>query len=166
MKTNITFTPKKGHNLRDKLGDLIHNKDFIDYLTEMADVELYIEMKPKAKLSEKQLMYNYYHKVILGVAMQAFTDLGWEDMDKMKTDHVLKAQCATGKMVRDGEEHIFLEDKSRMTKARLRKFLTDCILFLEKDLGYRVPESEPYKNKELFGNAFKSVSKMKPNENF
>ena len=48
MKTNLSFTPKQGHNLRDKLGDLIHNKDFIDYLTEMADIELYIEIKPKA----------------------------------------------------------------------------------------------------------------------
>ncbi len=166
MKTNISFTPKKGHNLRDKLGDLVHNQDFKDYLTEMADIELYIEIRPKAKLTEKQMMYNYYHKVILGVAIEAFTDLGWEDMDKMKADHILKAQCACGTMVKEGEEHIFLEDKSRMTKARLRKFLTDCILFLDKDLGYRVPESEPWKNKERFGNEFRTVSSIKPNENF
>lgn len=166
MKTNITFTPRKGYNLRDKLGDLVHNQDFKDYLSEMADIELYMEIKPKAKLSEKQMMYNYYHKVILGVAIAAFTDLGWEDMDKVKTDHVLKAQCACGTMVQNGEEHVYLEDKSRMTKERLRKFLTDCILFIEKDLGYRVPESQPYKDKERFGHEFKSVSVIKPNKNF
>lgn len=163
MKIQITFTPGKGYNLRDKLGDLVHNQDFMDYLTEMAETEIYMEMKPKAKLSEKQMMYNYYHKVVLGTAIQAFTDLGWEDMDKVKADHVMKAQCACGTMVRDGEEHVYLEDKSRMNKKRLHKFITDCINFLEKDLGYRVPESEPYKNKEAFGYAFKSI---KPNDNF
>ena len=166
MKINLTFTPNKGHNLRDKLGDLIHNQDFKDYLTEMADTELYVEIKPKAKLSEKQMMYNYYHKVILGVAIAALTDLGWEDMDKVRADHVLKSQCALGTMVQNGEEHVYLEDKSRMNKERLRKFLTDCILFLEKDLGYRVPESGPFKDKERFGNEFRTVSKLKPNENF
>lgn len=166
MKTNLTFTPSKGPNLRDKLGDLVHNQDFIDYLTEMADTELYVEIKPKAKLSEKQMMYNYYHKVILGVAMEAFTNLGWEDMDKQKADHVLKAQCACGTMVHNGEEHVYLEDKSRMPKKRLSKFLNDCILFLEKDLNCRVPESGPYKDKERFGHAFQSVGKLKPNKEF
>ena len=166
MKTNLTFTPGKGLNLRDKLGDLVHNQDFMDYLTEMADTELYVEIKPKAKLSEKQMMYNYYHKVILGVAMEAFTNLGWEDMDKIKADHVLKAQCACGTMVQNGEEHVYLEDKSRMPKKRLSKYLNDCILFLEKDLNCRVPESGPYKDKERFGHAFQSVSKLKPNKEF
>lgn len=166
MKINLTFTPGKGYNLRDKLGDLVNNQDFMDYLTEMSETELYVEIKPKAKLSEKQMMYNYYHKIILGVAMEAFTELGWEDMDKMKSDHILKAQCACSTMMKDGEEHIYLEDKSRMNKKRLSKFLTDCIMFIEKDLGHRVPESGPYKDKEKYGHAFQSVGKLKPNEKF
>lgn len=163
MKIQLTFTPGEGYNLRDKLGDLVYNQDFIDYLSQQKNVELYVEIKPKAKLSEKQMMYNYYHKVVLGTAISALTDLGWENMDKVKADHVLKAQCASGTMVENGKEHIYLEDKSRMTKARLHKFITDCIHFLEVDLGYRVPESEPYKNKDKFGYAFRSI---KPNTNF
>ena len=166
MKAQFTFRPNKGPNLRDKLGSLVHNQDFIDYLTEMADTELYMEVKPLAKLTEKQMMYNYYHKVILGVAMEAFTDLGWEDMDKQNADHVLKAQCACSTMIQNGEEHVYLEDKSRMTKKRLSKFLNDCILFLEKDLNCRVPESGPYKDKEKYGHAFHSVCKLKPNKEF
>lgn len=166
MKIQFNFTPQKGHNLSDKLGDLIHNQDFIDYLSENAEVELYVEIKPKAKLSEKQMMYNYYHGVILAVAISALENIGWEGMNKIKADHVLKSQCAVGIMIKNGREHEYLEDKSRMPKKRLHKFITDCIFFLESELGCKVPSSEPFKNKEKYGYAFKSVGDLKPNKDF
>ena len=166
MKINLSFIPNKGHNLRDKLGDLVHNQDFKDYLTQMADTELYMEIKPKAKLSEKQMMYNYYHKVVIQAAQQGLEALGWELLNKEKVDHILKSQCAVGIMIKDGKEHEYLEDKSRMNKKRLHKFITDSIFFIESELQVRVPSSQQYKDKERFGREFQSVSSIKPNENF
>ncbi len=168
MKAVFNFTPKKGHNLSDKLGDLIHNQDFIDYLSENAEVELYVQIQHKAKLAEKEQMYAYYHKVILGSAISALTEAGYELMDKIKADYVLKSHCATSTMIKNGEEVPYLEDKARMPKKRLYKYISDCIFFLESELGARVPDAESYKNKEKYGHAFKSVNNnvIKPNENF
>lgn len=168
MKLNLSFTPKKGHNLSDKLGDLISNQDFIDYLSENAEVELYVQIQHKASLTEKELMYAYYHRVVLGIAISALTDAGYELMDKVKADYILKSHCAVGTMIKNGEEVIYLEDKARMPKKRLYKYISDCIFFLESELGVRVPSSESYKNKEKYGYAFESVKKnvIKPNENF
>lgn len=166
MKTNLTLTPGKGHNLRDKLGDLVHNQDFIDYLSQMADTELYMELRPKAKLSEKQMMYSYYYKVIIQSAQQGLEDLGWELLNKQKVDHILKSQCAVGIMIKDGVEHEYLEDKSSMDKKRLHKFITDCIFFIESELQVRVPSSQSFKDKERFGREFQSVNKLNPNADF
>ena len=164
MKITFRFIPGRGPNLRDKLSTLIENDDFYNYLAEMSETEIAMELKPAVKLSEKQQMYAYYYGPLLSVAINAFSDLGWESMDKEKADHLLKEQCATGIMIKNGKESTYLEDKSGMTKKRLHKYITDCILFLEQDLGIQnIPDAETFKYKESTGYNFKSISKKKFN---
>ena len=154
----LNFTPKRGYNLRDKLGDLVSNSDFKDFLTENAEKPLTMILKPGIKAGSKDSLYNFYHGVILPVAIEALTGAGYEMMDKIKSDYLLKSQCATGTMVRNGIEEIYLEDKARMTKKRLTKYVSDCIFFLENDLGVeKVPDSESYKNLQKTGYDFKSI---------
>lgn len=163
MKATFNFTPKFGYNLRDVMGSLADSEDFKKYLQEMSDTELVLEIKPAAKLSPKQRMYNYYHKVVLGVAMQAYTDDGWEAVDKEKADHLLKQECAMELMYNEKEdrEESYPEDKSKMNKKRLAKFVTDCILVLHNK-GYQVPESDEYLHFMQTGEmGFKSVSNNK-----
>jgi len=161
MKAQFIFTPKKSPNLSERLRDLSLQQDWGDYLTHMEGVALIMELKPQAKLGAKQQMYAYYHKVVLSVAISALEHAGYEAMDKTKADHILKDQCAKETMIYNGEEHYYLEDKSKMTKDRLRKFITDCIFFLEEYLDARVPDAEAYKNKQETGYSFRSVKNIK-----
>jgi hypothetical protein len=159
MKAQFTFTPKSGYNVKDKLFGLLQNPDFLDYLTHSEGQEIFLQLSPAVKTSEKQLMYAYYHGPLLSVAMQAFEDAGYEMMNKLKTDYLLKVQCAASTMVRNGKEEPYLEDKGAMTKDRLRKYITDCIFFLESELDVmNIPDAEEYKNREYYGvKGFRSV---------
>ncbi len=162
MKVNFTFTPRKAFNLKDVMWDLFQNEDFSKYLKENEDVTLVMQLQPKVKQSEKERMYAYYHGPLLGVAVLAFTDAGYEMMDKVKADYLLKLECAKATMVKNGEEEIYLEDKSKMTKDRLYRFISDCIFFLEDELNIQgVPDAESYRNREATGHGFKSVKHMK-----
>jgi hypothetical protein len=150
------FTPKQSPNLRDKLSDLISNEDFIKYLTENHGVEIKVSMKPRAKDSDKVQMYAYYHGPLLDVAVNMFTDMGYECMDKIKADYLLKSECAVSTMVKDGEEMPYLEDKAAMDKKRLLKYIGDCIFFLESH-GYTTPDSDTYKNMIQYGRSYKTA---------
>lgn len=166
MKAIFTFTPKKGYNLRDVMFDLIEDSDFLRYLQEMSETQLTMEIKPTSKRSEKELMYAYYHKVVLGAAMEAFSNDGWESMDKVKADYMLKAELAKDVMynAKEDKEEYFLEDKSKMSKKRLGKFINDCILFLEIEKGVNVPESDEYKHFNSSGMmGFKTINNNKDN---
>lgn len=158
-----TFTPPKDAiNLRDLVTELL-DSDFVDYLRHMKGTSIDMSIEPSELSSEKMKMYAYYSKVILSVAMVAFTDMGWELIDKNKADEMLKDQCAAEPIFNPvtGEKRILRENKAKMPKDRLTKYITDCILFLE-ELGYRVPEAEEYKNKLITGmSGFNSVSKTK-----
>ena len=91
-------------------------------------------------------MYAYYHKVILPVAMEVYSNDGWESVDKIKADYLLKAECAKEPLYnpKTDEESIYMLDKSSMNKDRLRKYIIDCVTFLEQEKGMRVPDSESY----------------------
>jgi hypothetical protein len=160
MKGIFKFTPKEGYNLRDILFDLIHNQDFIRYLKANVGNPLIAMFSPAKNQSEKEQMYAYYHKVVLGVAMQAFTDDGWEGVDKVKADHLLKSMFAKDIMYnhKTGKEEVYLEDKSAMNKGRLIKFITDCIIWLEIERGVAVPDADEYKAYKQTGiSGFKSI---------
>jgi len=164
MKIHFNFTPRKGYNLRDKLFDLLNNEDFFKYLTHMADKEVRMELRPAVKHGTKQALYDYYHGPLMAISIQAYTDAGYELMDEVKCDYLLKAECAKGTMTTPEGEEVYLLDKSKMTKERLIKFVNDCIDHLVMNLNVpeeNIPDSESYKNLMNTGHAFKSVRNIK-----
>jgi hypothetical protein len=146
MNPIFTFTPKEAHSSKILAEDLTDQKDFQAFLRANVGKSITVTLKLTEKIPEKQRMYDYYHKVILGVAIQVYTNDGWESVDKVKADYLLKAECGKGIMYnsKTQEEDIYLEDKSRMNKDRLRKYLTDCITFLQVEKGAVVPDSASY----------------------
>ena len=165
MDAIFNFTPRSTTSIREMLSDLVSQEDFVSYLVHHNDVELTIKLSPRAKSSEKQQMYAYYHGPLLSVAVRMFTDLGYELMDKVKADYLLKSECAVGTMIRNGKEEIYLEDKAVMSKDRLLKYIQDCIFFLESN-GYETPDSDEYKNQKKYGRKFTTVRVNKRSEEF
>jgi len=161
MKIHFNFTPRKGYNLRDKMYELLQNKTFFDYLTENAERELRMELRPAVKSGTKQAMYDFYHGPLMATAIRAYTDAGYEMMDEVKCDYLLKAACAKGTMTTPEGEEVYLLDKSAMTKERLTKFINDVILHLEIDLGVdpeNIPDAEQYKKLQKTGHKFTSIN--------
>jgi len=164
MKIHFNFTPRKGYNLRDKLFDLLNNEDFFKYLSHMVDKEVRMELRPAVKKGSKEAMYSFYYGAIIPLAMRAYSDLGYELIDETQTDYLLKAEFAKGVMMTPEGEQNYLLDKSKMTKERLTKYIADCLLHLEMNLGVKdPPNSEEYKNKISTGYAFRSVKNIKNN---
>lgn len=152
MEVIFQFTVREGFRLSDQLSDLIQNRDFKNYLKSQEGKVLSMSLIPAVKQSEKDQLYAYYHRVVLGVAMQCFSDDGWVGVDKVKADYMLKAECAKSIIYnsKTGEEDIYLEDKKDMNKERLYKYVSDCINFLEMERGYKVPDSQSFRIKKGF----------------
>lgn len=140
------FSPRKGENFRDIAYELVNSEDFIKYLKHMTDTPLAITIEPASVKSEKEQMYAYYQKVILSVAIDFFTDQGWERIDKDIADELLKTYTAKDYVInlKTGEKTQYLRPKRRMPKAELSQYINQCIIFLESN-GYKVPESADYK---------------------
>ncbi len=159
MKSYFTFTPIEAFYLKNMLHELMTNKDFLNYITDMKGTPLRMELKPFAKVGTKQAMYDFYHGVVLNIAIEAFTNAGYELMDGIKADYLFKSHCATSTMIRNGKEEPYLEDKSAMPKKRLHKYIADCIFLLESEFGVKnIPDAEEYKSFMLTGHKFKSVN--------
>jgi len=165
MEVIFFFTPNPGPNLRDRLKGLIEKEDFVKALEEFTGKELQVTIEESASLSPKRKLYNYYHKVVLSSAIRMYSDFGYEAMDKLKADYLLKAECASSTMIKNGKEVPYLEDKSAMSKTRLIKFVNDCIHFMESH-GYEVPDADEYKAMLKYGREMKLVRTMKPNTDF
>jgi len=146
MELILKFTPKQEHSSKLMIEDLSDNKDFQKFVTGNIGKSITASFKLSQSIPEKERMYGYYHRVLLAVAMAAFTDLGYESMDKVKADYLLKAECGKDVMynAKTEKEEYYLLDKARMNKDRLRKFITDCIVFLEVECGCHVPDSSSY----------------------
>lgn len=141
-----TFQVGKGPNLRDMLFELL-NSDFEKYLLHMQGQSITITIEPAVNKSEKEHMYAYYQKVVLGVAREFFTDMNGEPTDKVKADQQLK-DILSREISYDSESdkaNIVIKNKRDMSKEELRQFVYNAIVFLE-DNGYKVPESSDYKN--------------------
>lgn len=162
------FTPRfEGtENLRYALRDLIENEDFFKFLKENEGKEFVLELREAVKYTDKEKMYAYYHHVVLAAAIRGFTKAGYEYMDKIKADYLLKSECAVATMVKNGKEEPYLEDKARMSKTRLYKFIADCILFIEKELQIEVVGSDEFKNMQVYGKPLRSLKNIKPNTEF
>jgi hypothetical protein len=164
MSYIFTFTPKESFNSKEMMENLSSQKDVQTLMKGSIGEELTVEFKLSAKISKKAKMYNFYHRVILGVAMECFTNDGWESVDKVKADYLLKAECGKGIMYnsKTDEEEIYLLDKARMNNNRLHKYLTDCITFLEVEKKYKVPDSASFVAEMQTGiKGFRSVNSNK-----
>jgi hypothetical protein len=160
MEAIFFFKVSDSVNMSDRIRSLIIQDDFYKFLSENINSELRVSMIKSNKISEKQQMFDYYHKVVLGVAIQVFSADGWEGMDKVKADHFLKQECAKGLVYnyKLDREEIYFEEKSKMNNKRLHKYITDCIIFLEVEKGARVPDSDSYKLEQQTGiKGFKNV---------
>lgn len=146
MEIILKFKPKEAYSSKIMAEDLTDNKDFKTFIKNNVGKYITASFKLSQRIPEKERMYSYYHRVVLSVAMRAFTDDGWESVDKVKADYLLKAECGKEIMynAKTQQEEIYLLDKSRMNKDRLRKFITDCIIFLEVEKGCSVPDSSSY----------------------
>jgi hypothetical protein len=136
------FSPKESYLPREIIENLAGNEDFIKYCKQYFGEELQVNIKVKVDSNSKSSLYEYYHKVTLGMAIICFTDQGWGPVDKVKADYLLKNECAKTEIYNEktGELIITTEDKANMPKPRLYKYITDCNLFLE-EMGYPVPEA-------------------------
>lgn len=122
--------------------------------------ELVAEFKSVPKKGEKIKMYAYYHSTVLTCAVTGYGDAGYEGVDKVKADFMLRAEFAKDFVVGPNKEHIpIVSDKKDMNKERLLKFLVDCIHFIENDLGVIVPDSQEYKMQIITGRKMKAVKR-------
>ena len=160
MKAHFTFTPDpEPHGAMRKLMPLLNKPGFTDYINQFAGQELILEIKPASKSVEKQQMYAYYRGPLMDVAVMAFTDAGYEGVDKVKAHYLLQANCAKDFIVDPhGIEEYFVISMADMTKKRLHKYISDCIHLLQAELNVQeIPDAEMYRYNEETGHQFKNV---------
>jgi len=133
--------------------------DLERYCIQNEGIEIHVQMKHAAKLSEKMKMYKFLFGPVMDSAVRGFTRQGWEGMDKVKARYKLQAEFAKEEMYnsKTGQVEIYLIDLSSMSKARLLKFIQDCLLFIETELETEVPDSEEYKAGRISGRSYKKV---------
>lgn len=152
MEALFTAVPSKGRLIFDNLIDVE------SYCIEQDGVELVVSMKPAAKTSEKMRMYAYLFGPLMDCAVIGYTNAGWPGMDKVKARYKLQAEFAKAEMINpEGKIEIYLLDISKMSKARLLKFIQDIIFFLESELHQSAPDSSRYKMMQITGRNFSSV---------
>lgn len=124
-----------------KEGRIIVDEDFKKFLPKMTG-RVVITTANRGK----EAMYAYYHAVVLEVCMAFLRDMG-EPADESYADDFLKFQFAKRNVHNPltGEETPVLMGKRDMSFNRLKTFVSDCVLYLER-MGYEVPTSEDYRN--------------------
>lgn len=128
------------------------------YMSEHDTEELAVHIMPTVKLSQKLKMYAYYHANVLNCAVLGYTAAGWPGIDNVKADYLLRAEFAKDFIKKPNGDYVpIMIDKRNMTKARLLKFIQDCIFFIESDLGIEVPSTDEYRVKKTTGRIFKEV---------
>jgi hypothetical protein len=108
--------------------------------------------------SEKERMYAFYYGPILAAAVQGYTGKGYEGVDKVSADYMLAAEFLKGFVkTPDGEMVPTVLSKKNISKERLLKYVQDCILFVEKELEWQVPDSLEWKTFQVTGRKLKNV---------
>lgn len=117
------------------------------YLSTKHGINQTITFEDSEKISDKQKLYNYYHKVVLRQhAVKAFRESGYNMEDEVVIDYRLRSMFAKIHLKKPtGDYDIALEDKKNMSKDRLLTFIIDVIHFLETEMGEVVSDSEEYK---------------------
>lgn len=136
-----------------------HEEDYHKYLEQHDGVDMQVSFTPFSKSSEKERMYAYYHKVIIGCTIMALTNDGWAGIDEVAADLYLKMNVAKKVFYNAKNKKVMesYESKSEdMSKERLHKFISDCIMLLWDRHQMTCPDSEEYKT------GFTSSKKQKP----
>lgn len=133
--------------------------DLERYCIENEGIELTWSVKHTAKTPEKKRMYNFLFGPLMDSAVRGYTRQGWEGFDKVKARYKLQAEFCKEEMYnsKTGEIQVYLIDLSSMSKARLLKFIQDCMFYIEQELETEVPDSEEWKAKQLSGRNYKQV---------
>jgi hypothetical protein len=137
-----------------------NKEDSEAYFKSIKGIQLTVTIEENDKLTDKQKLYNYYHKVVLRQhALKAFRAAGYVCKDEVEVSYHLEAMFAKIYLKKpDGTFEIGIEPKHRMTKGRLLIFVVDVIHFLETEMGEMVSDSEEYKIWKATG---KKLSKIK-----
>lgn len=141
-------------------GKILYNNiyDLEKYCLENDGTEIMVSIKPFAKTGPKLRLYAYYHGPLLDYALKAYSSAGYEGMDKVKVDYMLRAEFAKDFILKpDGEAIPIMLDKSKMTKERLTKYVSDCLFHLEQEFQMEPPDSESYKINKATGRNFTQV---------
>ena len=129
------------------------------YFLEHDNIELIVSFKMASKSGPKMKLYAYYYGVILHYATKGLTDAGYDLMDNVKSDFILRSEFAKDFYKKpNGEYAVTILDKSTMSKERLLKYVQDCLFFLENTLGMIPPDAEEYKAFKNTGRTFKKVN--------
>ena len=117
------------------------------YLAAYRGQKLSFNIKVVSELSEKMRLYRYLHKAVLPVLMEEFTKAGFELLDIVKTDKILKSVIARDYIVNEKTGKVIetTEDKRDMNKARLLKYIVDALHLLESQYGRTVMSGDDYK---------------------
>lgn len=132
--------------------------DLERFLADNEGIDLYWTCKQANKLSKKYKMYAYWHVAILEAAVRGYTNAGYEGIDKVKADYLLRAELAKDFIIKpDGSRQVIMLDKSGMSAQRLHKLLSDAIFFLESELQVEVVDGQEWKLNRSTGGNFKTV---------
>lgn len=136
-----------------------HNSyDVERYCQDNEGEDLIVNMKPMAKTGQKMKMYAFYHGPLLDCALLGYNRQGYEGLDKVKVDYLLRAEFAKDFLLKpNGESIPIMLDKRQMTKDRLTKFITDSIFFIESELEMEIPDSQEYKINKGSSRNFKRI---------
>jgi hypothetical protein len=141
-------------------GKPVFGPDMNSYCIEHEGEELFVHVEPAVQLSSKMKLYAFYHVNILECAVIGYTAAGYEGIDKVKADYLLRAEFAKDFIkLPDGSYKPIMLDKKGMTMPRLLKYVQDCIFFIENELQIRVPEAEEFKLKKATGRNFLNIDK-------
>ena len=145
-----------------KEGRLLFNnpEDIRMYCIEHDGEDLFVHFQQEAKTADKYKMYAFWYTNILECALLGYTAAGYENLDKVHCDYLLRSELAKDFIRKpDGSYQVIMLDKKNMTKPRLHKLLQDAIFFIENDLQIRVPGSEEFKLKKATGRNFLNIDK-------
>ncbi len=135
-----------------KDGRPVFGPDMDSYCIEHEGEELFVHVEPMVQVPEKMKMYSFWYCNILECAVIGYTAAGYESIDKVTADYLLRAELAKDFVKKpDGSYQVIMLDKKNMTKARLHKLLSDAIFYIESNLDIRVVEAEEYKLKKATG---------------
>tara|TARA_R110000772_G_scaffold146690_1_gene257010 strand:+ start:3156 stop:3638 length:483 start_codon:yes stop_codon:yes gene_type:complete len=147
-EAKFSFIPVEGNHGREIAKDLIENQEFLSFCKQFYGKRLSFWVKEMNIKQTKENMFEYYHRVVLDVARNCFSDLGWPSVDKVSADYLLKNEVAKIFIVNEktGEELVTTKDKASMSHSELHRYISDCIDWLAVENGYSVPDAYSFKN--------------------